>query len=525
MKVFLSSTAQDLDAYRRVADDTILRLSQQTVAMERFGPLPRTPVEECERLASESDVLVCIVAHRYGFVPEKGKGSITQREVEAAKNAGKDVLAWIVADDFPWTEKQEQDLLTDPAVLSDRTRVIEIVRGIEALAAFKKWLRDNFVCDTFTTPDDLAKKIAVTLSNYISEHKPPPLPQEAKSALPKDRISIARLPVSGPDLFGRDAELQLLDAAWENPNTNIVSFIAWGGVGKTALVNHWLKQRMARDNYRGAERVYAWSFYSQGTSERAASADLFIDQALRWFGDTDPTAGSPWDKGERLARYIRQTRTLLILDGLEPLQHPPGPQEGRLKDPALQAMLVELAGQQPGLCVISTYCDLLLGKLLVQEVKERVGRTLEWIKEDGILLAIALDNVSLSRAWLLEAQLAGTSDTMHAAEFLQRAVGGLRHAAQMDELPRGLLARAELHRFNRDYALAERDLAEVFRIATRSGMGLYLAEYHLESARLRLAQDNKEKAREHFATAKEMIERMGYHRRDKEVNELEQQLG
>jgi hypothetical protein len=110
--------------------------------------------------------------------------------------------------------------------------------------------------------------------------------------LPHERISVARLPVSGPDLFGRNAELQRLDEAWENPNTNIISFVAWGGVGKTALVNHWLKQRMARDNYRGAERVYGWSFYSQGTSERAASADLFIDQALRWFGDADPTLGS-----------------------------------------------------------------------------------------------------------------------------------------------------------------------------------------------------------------------------------------
>jgi hypothetical protein len=56
-------------------------------------------------------------------------------------------------------------------------------------------------------------------------------------------------------------------------------------------------------------------------------------------------------------------------------------------------------------------------------------------------------------------------------------------------------------------------------------MGLHLADYHLESARLQLAQGNHEKAREHWTTAKEMIERMGYHRRDEEVNELEQQLG
>src|SRR5436190_8578856 len=123
MKVFLSSTAQDLVAYRQVADDTILRLSQQSIAMERFGPLGGAPVDVCERLARESDVLICIVAHRYGFVPEPGRGSITEREVRAAHAAGRTVLAWIVDDKYPWTEPREQDLLDDPTVLADPARV------------------------------------------------------------------------------------------------------------------------------------------------------------------------------------------------------------------------------------------------------------------------------------------------------------------------------------------------------------------------------------------------------------------
>jgi tetratricopeptide (TPR) repeat protein len=140
------------------------------------------------------------------------------------------------------------------------------------------------------------------------------------------------------------------------------------------------------------------------------------------------------------------------------------------------------------------------------------------------LLAIAMDNLLLGRAFLLEAQQAGTGDTTQAAEFLQRAVDGLRQAGTTHHLPRGLLARAALYQVRGDYARAERDLAEVLRIATRGGMGLHLADYHLESARLHLAQGNHDKAREHLATAKEMIERMGYHRRDNEVNELEQRL-
>jgi len=163
MKVFLSSTAQDLVAYRRVADDTILRLLQESVVMERFGPLPGEPAAECERKARECDVVVCIVAHRYGFVPEQGRGSITRREVEAAKVAGRDVLVWIVADDYPWTEKKEQDLLTDPTVFADPARVAEVVAGVQALGDFKAWLRASFVCETFTTPDDLGRKIAVAL--------------------------------------------------------------------------------------------------------------------------------------------------------------------------------------------------------------------------------------------------------------------------------------------------------------------------------------------------------------------------
>ena len=85
-----------------------------------------------------------------------------------------------------------------------------------------------------------------------------------------------------------------------------------------------------------------------------SSADEFLDAALTWFGDPDPRIGTAWEKGERLAKLIAHRRTLLVLDGLEPLQNPPGPQEGRLREPSLQALLRELAAFNTGLCVITT---------------------------------------------------------------------------------------------------------------------------------------------------------------------------
>lgn len=167
------------------------------------------------------------------------------------------------------------------------------------------------------------------------------------------KIYIDRLPVTGAELFGWQKELQLLDDAWSSDKTNVVSLVAWGGVGKSTLVSKWL-ERMQVDNYRGARRVYAWSFYSQGTGERVTSADLFINDALNWFGDSDPTVGSPWDKGERLAGLIQKEKTLLLLDGLEPLQSPYAHERGRVKDPALATLLLELAVNNPGLCLITT---------------------------------------------------------------------------------------------------------------------------------------------------------------------------
>jgi hypothetical protein len=170
-----------------------------------------------------------------------------------------------------------------------------------------------------------------------------------------DGIAVARLPDRSRELFGRELEMDLLDGAWADSDTNVISIVAFGGVGKSGLVNHW-QHRMARDHYRGAEKVYAWSFYRQGMSGNGVSSDEFIADALGWFGDDHPSYGSPWGKGERLAKLIKKQRTLLILDGLEPLQEPPGKvaREGVLKDQSMLALLRGLATVNRGLCVITS---------------------------------------------------------------------------------------------------------------------------------------------------------------------------
>ena len=163
------------------------------------------------------------------------------------------------------------------------------------------------------------------------------------------------LPQTTDRLFGRDADLALLDKAWADPATHVRTLVAWGGVGKTSLVAHWTAQLAARD-YDGADS-FEWSFYSQGARETGgASGDAFLVAALEFFGDSalamSPAAAQ--EKGARLAQLVATRRTLLVLDGLEPLQYPSGPLEGQLKDPGVAALLKGLANTNPGLCVVTT---------------------------------------------------------------------------------------------------------------------------------------------------------------------------
>jgi hypothetical protein len=85
-----------------------------------------------------------------------------------------------------------------------------------------------------------------------------------------------------------------LNDAWdqavhgETKRPHILTFVALGGEGKTSVVAKWDVDLAFRD-WPGCEAALAWSFYSQGTREQlAASSDLFLNEALTFFGGAGP---------------------------------------------------------------------------------------------------------------------------------------------------------------------------------------------------------------------------------------------
>lgn len=185
-----------------------------------------------------------------------------------------------------------------------------------------------------------------------------------KTDFPTIKADISRIFKYAPaKLIGRDDELELLSEAWakvqndEKGRPHILTLVALGGEGKTALVAKWAAELAAQD-WPGCDAAFAWSFYSQGTREQqAASSDLFLREALTFFGDKETAESNKgaFEKGQRLARLVGQRRSLLILDGLEPLQYAPtAPTPGELKDQGIAALLKGLAQNSHGLCIVTT---------------------------------------------------------------------------------------------------------------------------------------------------------------------------
>jgi formylglycine-generating enzyme required for sulfatase activity len=82
--VFISSTFQDLINRRQIVKEAVERAGMIPIGMEGFAASPTPPVDECLRLVEEADVLVGIIAWRYGWEPEGSDTSITEMEYDAA---------------------------------------------------------------------------------------------------------------------------------------------------------------------------------------------------------------------------------------------------------------------------------------------------------------------------------------------------------------------------------------------------------------------------------------------------------
>jgi hypothetical protein len=170
--VFISSTSEDLKPYRDAARDAAIGAGLLPKMMEYFVATGGPSLPECLRLVSEADVVVAIVAHRYGWVPpDQPAGdckSITWLECEHAEREGKLVLGFLVDSDVDWSVQLRESYRVTAAIEDGSftpALAEEVQRNVAKLGEFKKWLNRN-VRATFRNPDDLRGKVSDALHEW-----------------------------------------------------------------------------------------------------------------------------------------------------------------------------------------------------------------------------------------------------------------------------------------------------------------------------------------------------------------------
>jgi formylglycine-generating enzyme required for sulfatase activity len=184
--VFISSTSDDLKEYREQAAKAAVASGFSPRMMEYFpasGDLPTLPA--CLEKVAEAEVVVVIVAHRYGWVPDDAANpdakSITWLECDHARNVTqREVLAFLVDPDY---KEWPTELREDYRLVTERKRpgiLEEVERNEKKLGQFKKELSGYFRAK-FTDAKSLRPLVSEALADWRRRH-----PSFAVAALPGD---------------------------------------------------------------------------------------------------------------------------------------------------------------------------------------------------------------------------------------------------------------------------------------------------------------------------------------------------
>lgn len=98
MKVYVSSTHEDLKQSRVEVIEWLRMIGYQVLCMEDYVSDMRAPVEKCLSDVRSCDLFILLVGWRYGFIPPRGNSqslSITSMEYQQAKASKKNILVFL----------------------------------------------------------------------------------------------------------------------------------------------------------------------------------------------------------------------------------------------------------------------------------------------------------------------------------------------------------------------------------------------------------------------------------------------
>jgi Domain of unknown function (DUF4062) len=183
MRIFVSSSFEDLREHRAAAIRVLRQLGHEVLAMEDLIAASAAPLAKVLEMVDRSEAYVGIFAWRYGYVPGRsadplvvpplpalvdtpgakyGKTSITHYEYLRAVQRSLPVMAFLLDEQCPWPPQLIDGFDTASAAAPANSKEIRELRQTLQMERVVSW---------FTTPSDLEARVsaAVTMAGLTRQ--------------------------------------------------------------------------------------------------------------------------------------------------------------------------------------------------------------------------------------------------------------------------------------------------------------------------------------------------------------------
>lgn len=219
MKIFISSTSDDLNPYREKVISSLRRAGHTPVCMEDFQVQDIVPLEKCMNDVSSSEIYVGIFAWRYGFIPEGYEESITELELRRAQKMNIPCMIFLLDESIPWLP-----VCIDTGEMGNK------------IMNLREELKLNYIVKFFTNPDNLATEVLLGINSHFNKNKNPSEPNEI-DAISGEPIVGIRFANPGEIFKDRVNEALMIKKYLLSQNVRFICITGRGGMGKTALLS------------------------------------------------------------------------------------------------------------------------------------------------------------------------------------------------------------------------------------------------------------------------------------------------
>jgi tetratricopeptide (TPR) repeat protein len=239
VKIYISSTYEDLKDYREAVYRALRRDRHDVIAMEDYVATDKRPLQKCLKDVASCDIYIGIFAWRYGFIPDDEKDnpnrlSITELEYRKAKEKGVPCLIFLL-------NKDEWPLRFSDGTLQSGTKGDNINR-------LRNELKNGYISSFFENKDQLAGLVLNAV--HQATQKPLEVTSAAAPAPANTSSSLFSMLLQKPLTFkgeksffvGREDYINNLIKDQIQVPSSIVCIVGPGGSGKSQLAFKAIRQ-------------------------------------------------------------------------------------------------------------------------------------------------------------------------------------------------------------------------------------------------------------------------------------------